>query len=74
MMNRADFYALLAGHDWLHDYSDDHKVWKKGHEEWQRIVATVNAQPEFRDLLKAFVDWVKRGTTIGDWYGKPAIN
>lgn len=74
MMGRDEFYTLLSKHDWLHDYSDDHSVWKKGHEEWGRIVATVNAQPEFRGLLVAFSEWVKRGTSCGDWSGKPVLN
>lgn len=71
-MNRAEFYALLDRHDWTHDFSDDHRAWKKGQEEWRHILAIVNAQPEFRTLLKAFSGWVQRGLSRGDWSGKPA--
>ncbi len=30
-MNRAEFAKKLKGHDWYFGYSDDHRVWKRGH-------------------------------------------
>jgi hypothetical protein len=30
---------LLRSHDWFYEYSDDHRYWRKGHEEWTEIRA-----------------------------------
>ena len=32
-----DYIAKLKSHDWTYQYSDDHRVWKKGQEESQAI-------------------------------------
>jgi hypothetical protein len=37
MPTLEDFATALLKHDWYHEYSDDHRVWKAGDEEWRRI-------------------------------------
>lgn len=30
--------ALCGSHDWYHYMSDDHRVWRRGQDSWNRIV------------------------------------
>jgi hypothetical protein len=31
------FKQVLASHDWYFDYSDDHGVWSRGMDSWNKI-------------------------------------
>lgn len=47
-LQRADYEALLKGHDWEFDRSDDHRVWTRGHYERQALRAMQQRlDPEF---------------------------
>lgn len=39
MPTLQDLEAALRKHDWFHEYSDDHRVWKRGVEQWEAIRA-----------------------------------
>ena len=34
------YEAMLRKHDWYYDYSDDHRAYRKGDDEYQQIRAT----------------------------------
>lgn len=47
-LQRADYEALLKGHDWQYDRADDHRVWTRGHYERQALRAMQQRlDPEF---------------------------
>ena len=57
-MNIAEFWDLLARHDWTYDMSDDHRHWTRGKDQAEHIQRVVkNSPPEFQELRKAFSDW-----------------
>ena len=57
-MNIAEFWDLLARHDWTYDMSDDHRHWQRGKDQAEHIHHIVkNSPPEFQELHKAFSDW-----------------
>ena len=33
-----EYLDLLKSHDWFHEYSDDHSVWKRGREQRARLL------------------------------------
>lgn len=33
--------SLLKSHDWFYEYSDDHRVWTKGHNQYQKILSAI---------------------------------
>ena len=59
-MNIADFWDILARHDWTYEMSDDHRHYTAGRNSAERIrVVMHNADdPEsYKELYKAFSDW-----------------
>lgn len=38
IQTEAEYVSLLLRHDWKHEFSDDHSVWKRGHEEKRRML------------------------------------
>jgi adenine deaminase len=37
MVTLAEFEQMVAAHDLTHAYSDDHEVWRRGHQSLARI-------------------------------------
>lgn len=63
--------AMLRQHDWFHDYSDDHSVWRRGVEQRKAIeqkVAMIGL--DGKRLLKAYLD-IKFGPAHGSPYVYP---
>jgi hypothetical protein len=57
-MNIAEFWDLLARHDWTYQMSDDHRAWTRGSDQAEQIQHIVkNSPPEFKELRVAFSDW-----------------
>ncbi len=52
-MNLEQYKKELDNHDWWYDYSDDHKTWKRGSENWKRLQEIGNESPEHYATLKA---------------------
>ena len=40
MSTLSSFARMLRKHDWFYDYSDDHRVWCKGRDNWSNIQQT----------------------------------
>jgi hypothetical protein len=60
MYTLAEFWDMLARHDWAYEMSDDHRHYTAGRESSERIrVVMRNADdPEpYKELHKAFSDW-----------------
>ena len=59
----AEFYDLLARHDWTYQYSDDHRAWEKGRKtaDWIQHVLMQNEEytPVFRDLHNRYTEWLR---------------
>ena len=53
-----DFYNLLAGHDWWHEMSDDHNVWKRGSANLARLNSIAAQSPDHKDLMHQYADHV----------------
>ena len=52
-MNLEQYKQELNNHDWWFDYSDDHKTWKRGSENWKRLQEIGKESPEHYAILKA---------------------
>lgn len=56
---------MLARHDWWYAYSDDHKVWKAGKQEWQDILG-IAEQAGRVDIVNAAVKALDNGENIAE--------
>jgi len=53
-MTLEEFEIVLKNHDWFSAMSDDHRVWKRGQEEFKKIREMVNQQPEFENIFNQY--------------------
>jgi len=53
-MTLEEFETVLKNHDWFSAMSDDHRVWKRGQEEFKKIREMVNEQPEFENIFNQY--------------------
>ena len=51
------FYTMLKRHDWYYDYSDDHRVWKEGRENYDRLHTISRESTEHKKLWLSFNNW-----------------
>ena len=54
-MTLEEFETVLKNHDWFSAMSDDHRVWKRGQEEFKKIREMVNQQPEFENIFNQYM-------------------
>ena len=55
-MTLTEFYDVLNSFDWYYDFSDDHRVWKRGESGKAKILAMITeGGKEFKDLYDGFV-------------------
>ena len=68
-MTLNEFYTVLANHDWYYQYSDDHRVWRNGQSNFDRIRMLSKESPEHTKLLEEYSSYVFRDA---DKPAKPA--
>lgn len=49
-MTKEDYIKLLDLHDWTYEFSDDHRWYKKGKAEADRLKALAASNDEFKEL------------------------
>lgn len=49
-----DYWNMLSRHDWTHEMSDDHSVWKRGRAAQYDIEQMVKESPEHLALYEAW--------------------
>lgn len=59
-MIAAEFYDLCAAHDWTYNFSDDHRVWKRGEAERKRLVSLMQDHHEFQGIFYAWQNYMFR--------------
>ena len=50
-----EFSKRLEQHDWYFSYSDDHRAWKKGHDESTAINRLAAKDPALKEVLQQFL-------------------
>jgi hypothetical protein len=50
-----EYSKVLEEHDWYFSYSDDHRVWKKGHDQSTYINKLAEQDPALREALQQFL-------------------
>ena len=50
-----EYSKVLEEHDWYFSYSDDHRVWKKGHDQSTYINKVAEQDPALREVLQQFL-------------------
>jgi len=55
-MNIEEFETVLKNHDWFSAMSDDHRVWKRGQEEFAKIREIVKENPQFENIFNQYVE------------------
>jgi spore coat protein CotF len=50
-----EFSKRLEQHDWYFSYSDDHRAWKKGHDESNAINMLAAKDPALKEVLHQFL-------------------
>ena len=50
-----DFLEILNKHDWYYDYSDDHRVWTRGHDNWKLICRIREKDEMFEKIYQAYI-------------------
>lgn len=53
-MTPTEYHDLCSGHDWYHDYSDDHKVWTRGQRERLKLRQLAESSPELFAIWRAW--------------------
>lgn len=61
-MTLSEFYTELGYHDWYYEYSDDHGVWRRGREDYGRLVSIAKESPEHQKLFEDYSAYVFTGT------------
>ena len=68
----AEYYDMLAAHDWFHAMSDDHMAWQGGRRREVELRQIANAGgPAYEDLLADWEDFVS-GYMKGNRPRRPA--
>lgn len=57
-MTLSEFYTKLGYHDWFYQYSDDHRVWRNGQDNYDRLVEISKESPEHRQLFEDYAAYV----------------
>ena len=57
-MTLNEFYTKLGFHDWYYQYSDDHRVWRNGQDNWDRLNEVAKESPEHWALFEAYASHV----------------
>lgn len=56
------YFAALEAHDWYHEFSDDHRVYREGKADEQRLLWATKDRPDLRRALDAYREavWDRR--------------
>ena len=57
-MTLNEFYTKLGYHDWYYQYSDDHRVWRNGQENFETLKMVSRESPEHTKLFEDYVQYV----------------
>lgn len=49
-----ELWDALQAHDWFHEMSDDHSVWRRGTSDWSRIQGAAAQIEGGKELCTAF--------------------
>lgn len=63
-----DFYIKLCQHDWLYEYSDDHRKWLEGKENYELLKNLSKRGEEYEELWDAYAEYVD------SQYHKPKVS
>lgn len=76
-MTREEFGKALKQHDWYYNYSDDHRVWKRGQTAQGRLW-TAHAELECPYDMSTLCKWAHNmiveqfaEESPGEWYRQP---
>lgn len=61
----AAYFNRCEHHDWLYDYSDDHRVWSAGHAARGRLRNEADADPVKKSIFEAWRNHVFSGENFG---------
>lgn len=64
-MEIQEYFEKLESHDWHYEFSDDHNVWKKGHEEHRRLTEVSGQSDIHERMYLAFVNYHSSGEAFG---------
>ena len=74
---RTEFAKRIKHHDWYYGYSDDHSVWRRGHEELGAL-RRMHEDLECPFDMKTLMHWAHNMVLEefaeeepGDWYRQP---
>lgn len=72
-MTLKEFYKELESHDWFYAFSDDHRYWSSGVQNYKRLEKIAEESPAHQKLLKDYHEYIFSGPTFGtDDFPKPA--
>lgn len=58
-MELKAFDSFLAKHDWYYHYSDDHRVWSRGEENWNKIFQTSKLSEAHKNLYNIWSEYIR---------------
>lgn len=64
-MDLNEYYDELCHHDWFYSYSDDHRVWKRGHSREAFLRAIAQESEEHKRLWEQFNNYAFSGPGFG---------
>ena len=59
-----EYYALLEAHDWFYEHSDDHRTWKKGTENAQKLASIAGQSDEHNALYEAHCCYIRNSGAV----------
>ena len=63
-----EFYNMLSSHDWYYQYSDDHRVWRNGQDQYDKITTIATESLDHHLLFEGFAKYIFKD---GDKPAKP---
>lgn len=50
-----EYIKLLQSHDWFYNYSDDHRVWRAGEEQYKKIMALAKEHDPSFEIFRQYM-------------------
>lgn len=67
LMSFNEYETRLKNHDWYFEYSDDHRVWRKGKDTYTALQFIARKHPVYAAAFKLWADYIFKKPNEVSW-------